>query len=456
MTSKKQTLSEKFAELINPTPCPNVDDDDFVHEDTAAKVVDSFDADSENEVESGLSSLRVRNSELLGLADERYAGEKVSRKSLRDSSEESSDDEEGEREKLSPMEKELDEESSASEASEDSQDQEGEEEDQDGAMFSDKEEQAKTDDGTFHHFSTMDKEAEVDKGNAVRSQLNLWDGILEFRIQLQKCLLVANQLPPPDNFNTFKSEGGKDFKSAQNSCSNKVTTLLESLLKLQKPTVATDDEEIPSSEDEKEEVDQEPPQKQRKLDDYSSVLGTQHSNFVAFRNATIQKWSDKTRMAQGRINSKNFSAFEQSTVKQIESVLDDKQRLIKRTRNKRSAYRILGRQEKSTEKTGEEADKSQEYSPEIFDDDDFYHQLLRELIEHKCEGVTDPIQLGRQWIALQKIRSKMKRKIDTRATKGRKIRYVVHPKLVNFMAPYDKCMWTDESKTELFRSLFAA
>lgn len=50
----------------------------------------------------------------------------------------------------------------------------------------------------------------------------------------------------------------------------------------------------------------------------------------------------------------------------------------------------------------------------------------------------------------------MKRKIDTRATKGRKIRYTVHPKLVNFMAPYDKCKWSEESKAELFNSLFAA
>jgi protein AATF/BFR2 len=61
----------------------------------------------------------------------------------------------------------------------------------------------------------------------------------------------------------------------------------------------------------------------------------------------------------------------------------------------------------------------------------------------------------RQWVALQKYRSKMKRKIDTRATKGRKIRYTVIPKLVNFMAPCDKGIWSEEAKDELFSSLFA-
>lgn len=49
----------------------------------------------------------------------------------------------------------------------------------------------------------------------------------------------------------------------------------------------------------------------------------------------------------------------------------------------------------------------------------------------------------------------MKRKIDTRATKGRKIRYTVIPKLVNFMAPCDKGIWSEEAKDELFSSLFA-
>ena len=41
------------------------------------------------------------------------------------------------------------------------------------------------------------------------------------------------------------------------------------------------------------------------------------------------------------------------------------------------------------------ADMSKEYDPEIFDDSDFYHQLLRELIERRSSDITDPVQLGR-------------------------------------------------------------
>lgn len=48
----------------------------------------------------------------------------------------------------------------------------------------------------------------------------------------------------------------------------------------------------------------------------------------------------------------------------------------------------------------------------------------------------------------------MKRKVDTRSTKGRKLRYTVHTKLVNFMAPNDQSMWSEEAKQDLRSSLF--
>ena len=54
-------------------------------------------------------------------------------------------------------------------------------------------------------------------------------------------------------------------------------------------------------------------------------------------------------------------------------------------------------------------------------------QLIRELIERKMsytEG-SDPTAMGRQWLELQKLRNKAKKKVDTKASKGRKIRSVV-------------------------------
>ena len=40
-------------------------------------------------------------------------------------------------------------------------------------------------------------------------------------------------------------------------------------------------------------------------------------------------------------------------------------------------------------------DHLRDYDEEVFDDDDFYHQQLRELIERKTSDISDPIALSR-------------------------------------------------------------
>lgn len=134
-------------------------------------------------------------------------------------------------------------------------------------------------------------------------------------------------------------------------------------------------------------------------------------------------------------------------------------RLIKRTRMKCSEYNIIGKTDSSSD-NGEETDaesnvKNKEYNAEIFDGDDFYHQLLRELIENKTSSdCTDSVAMTRKWLEIQRLRSKIKRNVDTKASKGRKIRYDTHAKLVNFMAPIDHSSYSDEAKDMLFASLF--
>lgn len=223
-----------------------------------------------------------------------------------------------------------------------------------------------------------------------------------------------------------------------------------------------DDEEIPSDSDsvssDKEVPVPQKKSKKRKFTDITKDLAERHVTYAKYRNSVIQKWHDKTRLTTS--HQKNAQPTS-STLTQIEFLLGDMNKMVKRTQLKRSKYDIIGQ---NTEESnyevveGDEPPKDpeivDEYCTEIFDDDDFYHQLLRELIEHKSADVSDPVQLSRQWITLQQLRSKMKRKIDTRATKGRRIRYAVHSKLVNFMAPQRCIDWTEEGKNELFASLF--
>lgn len=111
------------------------------------------------------------------------------------------------------------------------------------------------------------------------------------------------------------------------------------------------DEEIPSDTDEEAELDEEeafdgaPKRKKLKVSEYESEIGGRHESFRAFSNRTLNMWNEKTRLASGRtgVGAKSgFGAFDQSILKQIEGILSDKQRLINRTRIKRSTYRILG------------------------------------------------------------------------------------------------------------------
>lgn len=233
----------------------------------------------------------------------------------------------------------------------------------------------------------------------------------------------------------------------------------------------TDNEEIPSdtdNEDNKPEKIETPKnvnknnQKKRKLQDYEADIATSHKVFKSFRDTTIQKWNDKTRLATAA-NIKN--APTNTILQQISYILSDRNKLIRRTQLKRSEYDIIGYAKtpemENKEQNGVELNPgvrdrkdNDEYITEIFDDSDFYHQLLRELIECKSADISDPVQLSRQWIALQQMRSKMKRKVDTKATKGRKIKYVVHNQLVNYMAPEKSLTWNEESINELYSSLF--
>jgi protein AATF/BFR2 len=61
-----------------------------------------------------------------------------------------------------------------------------------------------------------------------------------------------------------------------------------------------------------------------------------------------------------------------------------------------------------------------------------------------------------KWAELRELQRKQrkKKKVDTKASKGRKLRYHVHEKLLNFMAPEPRGTWHESMVEELFGSLF--
>jgi len=66
-----------------------------------------------------------------------------------------------------------------------------------------------------------------------------------------------------------------------------------------------------------------------------------NTNFVKYQNEILEKWNRKVQTTAGI--QKQFKAVNQSIVSQIEQLLTDKDRLIKRTQLKRSDYKSLGK-----------------------------------------------------------------------------------------------------------------
>ncbi|XP_011702577.1 PREDICTED: protein AATF isoform X3 [Wasmannia auropunctata] len=344
----------------------------------------------------------------------------------------------------------------------------------------------KQESSTIKTMSETNARTEIEKGNYVRNQLKLWENFLEMRIKLQKCVTISNEMPQYDTYKELRSD--TEFVKKVNETKTNLALIMRNMLRLKNvllkqypetknlcndvkkrktdkdKNLNTDDpmdEEICSdtedelengkqsfTDEDAEAVEQSVPRKRLKYNDYEKVLQKDHDSYREYRDSVIKKWNDKTRIATGSISKSSG----QTTLKQIEFAMNDVSKLRRRTQLKRSEYNIVG---KSLPNEDTDGRRVQEYDPEIYDDYDFYHQLIRDLIEYKSSDVTDPIQLSKQWIQLQNMRKKMKRKIDTRATKGRRVRYNVHNKLINFMAPITiRDVWTDNAKNELYNSLF--
>ncbi|XP_078081039.1 protein AATF [Mustelus asterias] len=508
------SISKQLEDLLNPLPTFQ-DPEDEQDEATIAKVIDRFDEGEDDWTFD--SKLRKHASVLLSDTDKRYAGKTTSRKALREEGGEnslpgSSDEEEEQAEDFESTEDDEEEETDVEPLcntmkkcnfdfqkikdfekftegmddigeSDDSseEEEEEEEEDQDDDI---NHEDMEEDNVTVMRLSKEKVAEEVEKGQSVKNQIVLWDQILEGRIQMQKALVTANQLPQPDCLPTFRKEGGAEFATALKDSCKAMKALLRSLVELQDELLfqypgtqhfvngkkpEPDSEEIPSDDEVEEVQKRKRPQKRKlEMDEYPEFMAKRFADFKTYRNSTLQKWHEKTKLGSGKIG-KGFGAFERSILTQIEQIMVDKERLLRRTQTKRSLYKILGKAEDDSLKIPETAPGEMETVPqgksnahlkdideEIFDDDDFYHQLLRELIDRKTTSIdpNDQIAMGRQWLTIQKLRSKIKKKVDTRASKGRKVRYHVHNKLVSFMAPLDHSTMNDDARTELYRSLF--
>lgn len=97
----------------------------------------------------------------------------------------------------------------------------------------------------------------------------------------------------------------------------------------------------------------------------------------------------------------------------VDETLTDHSKVLSRTQIRRGKGPRLGAEDVGTEKDKDDMD----VDVEVFDDTDFYQQLLRDVIDARGNGVGG----GDDWMVVQK-QKKAKKKVDTKASKGRKLR----------------------------------
>jgi protein AATF/BFR2 len=77
----------------------------------------------------------------------------------------------------------------------------------------------------FKHIKKQNVSEEAKKGACVRNQLQLWEGLLEMRIHLQRCMNTANQMPMPDTHQELQQNN--QFTEECNTAKTNIATVLD-------------------------------------------------------------------------------------------------------------------------------------------------------------------------------------------------------------------------------------
>ncbi|EYU43007.1 hypothetical protein MIMGU_mgv1a007307mg [Erythranthe guttata] len=295
------------------------------------------------------------------------------------------------------------------------------------------------------------KDEDTQKGQAVTNQRAIWDKTLEFRFLLQKSFSSSNRLPQEPVRSLF-CETDSDVSEAYSDLIASSKKTLDSILELQQALVAnnpsitqfeeansmSDSKQLEASDNSNEDIDKEWLQ-----------ISQMQSRMAAFRNKSIDKWQRKTQVTTGAAAIKDkLHAFNQSISEQVAAYMRDPSKMVKGMQQNKSAVAVFGKQ--VPDSTDNNIKKEETYAnddPELLDDMDFYQQLLKEFFES-----IDPESSEMAYYAVKRLQTKKRKIVDRRASKSRKIRYHVHEKIVNFMAP--RPMDFPPTASKVFDNLF--
>lgn len=299
--------------------------------------------------------------------------------------------------------------------------------------------------------------ADAAKGRAVKEQRTTFDALLNTRIKLQKGLGVINEMSAArgakeDEANGVEARSDEDQVADEEAIKAAEVAALTLWSTLEELRAALADAHSKDSSKKRKRPSPIPPTTT------TSTLWERMADLevesLSHRRSILDKWSSKVRGTSTPHPNANGKLLGSTRGQQsITSVLDA-----------HAAMEIGERSSKRSRQTGATKDThSTENAEPIYDDTAFYQSLLRELVEQRMsssEALTGGLDNLSQLPSRLPIHpvtgmrnDKVKRDVDTRASKGRKMRFNVHEKLQNFMAPEDRGSWTVRARDEFFASL---
>ncbi|KAJ5925024.1 Protein bfr2 [Penicillium verhagenii] len=291
--------------------------------------------------------------------------------------------------------------------------------------------------------------ADAAKGKAVKQQRTAFDALLNTRIKLQKGLGAINEISAM-SMQAENKTGGSDNEDGEpaddeaiKSAESAALALWSTLEELR--TALADAHSKDGSKKRKRPSPITPNAKSALLWERMADL---ESESLAHRRSTLDKWSSKVRGTSTSLPNARGKLLGSASKQSITAVLD--------------AHVATEIGDRSSKRARQSNGTSSTDGPEpVYDDTVFYQSLLRELVEQRMSSDAMTGGLDTQLPSRLPIHpitgmrnDKVKRAdVDTRASKGRKMRFNVHEKLQNFMAPEDRGSWTIRARDEFFASL---
>ncbi|KAK4684694.1 protein AATF/BFR2, partial [Tremellales sp. Uapishka_1] len=425
MSAGRLTLAQQLKQLEGDRP-KDIDPDSAYSSLDALKIKEKKgDEGREHYLEVGPSRMKGNGEVSQTLLSDKYGGQSSSRMKIFDDESEEEGEGEGEEDEDEDEgqdgdedEDMVDEEEEEDEDEDEDEGEEGEEEEEEEEEHEDMERprQSTTKAKALDPLASIrdSRQKDIEKGQAIRRQKNLFESLITLRITFQKAITSSSTLPNPlPADSTDQLDTKRDQVLASLADLNERLFVLREGLKL--PGVGEGAETKKRKRQEGDELEES--YWATAARDSLELVDRSHDHLLPI----LSKWSTKIQAATLATGTKpGSSKFIQST--KATGVLEAIEAgLISR---------------KDAGKTLVESEEAG------------YRALLREVIESRTGGA------GVDLTHLRKEKKK-KREAERGGSKGRKLRYTVHEKAQNFVVPIPLAQgWHEEQIDELFGSLF--